>query len=141
MITKLGRVVAYLEGLLAPTHKVPWLFNHLVLRDHRTNYNHYTSTITMRMATKLGTLVTYLRRLLLTKPHVPLITYLSRSLGKLKILYLHCYSAFCHQIWQCGNIQWGFPTHQVTWSFSHVFSWGQKLNTNSMFCSSLGQTL
>ena len=38
----------------APTHKVTWPFDHVVLPDHMTNWNHYISTIAVPMATKLG---------------------------------------------------------------------------------------
>ena len=33
------------------THEVSWQYNHIALRDHVINYNHYT---TMSMATELG---------------------------------------------------------------------------------------
>ena len=50
-----------------PTHKITWLFGHLVFQDHVTNWNHYIATITVSVGTKLGRMLTYLERLLLIK--------------------------------------------------------------------------
>ena len=44
----------------APSYKITWSFDHVVLRDYVTNWNRYISTTAVPMATKLGTIVTYL---------------------------------------------------------------------------------
>ena len=48
----------------AATPKVSWLFDHVILRDHVTSLDHYISTITMPMVTKIYRMVTYLEELL-----------------------------------------------------------------------------
>ena len=45
---------------------------------------------------------------------------MSRSLDKLKTLYLHSQSANCHETWQDGDLSWWAPTHNVTRPFDHV---------------------
>ena len=42
-----------------PTHKITWALNHVVLWDHETSWNHYTSNTTMPMTTKLVRGLTY----------------------------------------------------------------------------------
>ena len=42
----------------ALAHKVTGTFNYMVLQCHITNWNHYISTSTVSMATKLGRIVT-----------------------------------------------------------------------------------
>ena len=64
-----------LAGWWAPAYKVAWPFDHVVLRDHVTNWNDYISTIRVPMPTKLGKIVTYLDGLLSMKLHGPLITW------------------------------------------------------------------
>ena len=58
MVTKPGRIVTLLDGLLHK--KVALLFDHLILRNHVKNLNSYISITTVLMATKLGRLVTNL---------------------------------------------------------------------------------
>ena len=56
-------------------HKVTWCFDHIVLQDRLTNQNHYTSTITVPMSTKLENMLTYLDGLLPIKSHGPFIIW------------------------------------------------------------------
>ena len=56
-------------------HKVRWPYNHVVSSDHVTNSNHYISTTTMPMATKLGRVEMYNDELPAIKPKVSLITW------------------------------------------------------------------
>ena len=58
----------------ATAHKVTWHFDHVVLEDQLTNWNHYVSPTKVPMATKLGRIVTHLDGLLPIKSHDPLIT-------------------------------------------------------------------
>ena len=44
---------------MAPIFIVTWLFNHVVLLDHVTNWKHYISNTTISMATKLLNMVAY----------------------------------------------------------------------------------
>ena len=54
MITKLGRVMTYLEGLpTIKSHVLYKAFDHVVLRDHVTYGNHYKPTTRVAIATKL----------------------------------------------------------------------------------------
>ena len=74
MTTKLARVVTYLDGLLPCLDGLlPFTFDHVVLKDHVTNQNHYIFTNTVLMVTKLDTMVTHLDGLLTVKSHDPLI--------------------------------------------------------------------
>ena len=52
-----------------PTHKVTWPFDHVVLWDDVTNSNHYISTTTMPMTTKLGGMLPYLEWILPNKSY------------------------------------------------------------------------
>ena len=56
-------------------HKVTWYFDLVILDDHVTNYNNYTSPTKVPMTTKLGSIVTYLEGLLLIKPHDAMIRW------------------------------------------------------------------
>ena len=49
MITKLGMVVTYREGVHPQSHLII-----SVLQDHLINYNHYTSTTTQPMPQNLA---------------------------------------------------------------------------------------
>ena len=59
----------------APTYKVKWPFDHMVLQGHETNKNHFMFTAIVPLATKLGTMITYLDRFLPLKSHDSLITW------------------------------------------------------------------
>ena len=59
----------------APTYKVTWPFDHMVLQGHETNKNHFMFTTIVPLATKLGTMITYLDRFLPLKSHDSLITW------------------------------------------------------------------
>ena len=52
-----------------PIRDIVWLFDHIVLRDHLTNWNYYISITKVDMATKLCRTVTYLDVLLSIKSH------------------------------------------------------------------------
>ena len=59
----------------ATTYKVTPPFDHVVLQDHETNENHYISTSTVPMATKLARMVICLIRLLIIKSYKNFITW------------------------------------------------------------------
>ena len=44
----------------------------------------------------------------------------SRSIDKLKSLYLRYHCAYGQQTWQDGNLPWWAPSYKITWSFDHV---------------------
>ena len=52
-----------------PTQKVTQLFDHVFMRDHLTNWNHYISTTTKTIATKSGSIMAYFEWLLPIKSH------------------------------------------------------------------------
>ena len=60
-----NRYVTHPLSWLTSAHKVTWLFDRVVLRDHMKNKNHYISITTVSMATELGRVLTNLERLLL----------------------------------------------------------------------------
>ena len=68
-------LAGWLVTLTAPTHKVTWPFDHVVLQDHMTNWNYYIFTTTVPMAAKPGRMVTYLKELLAIKSFNALITW------------------------------------------------------------------
>ena len=57
-------------------------YNHVILRDHVTNKNCYTSTTTMLMATKLGRVGLYNEELPSIIPKGPLITWFCKFTWK-----------------------------------------------------------
>ena len=59
MATKLGIMTTYLEGFLI-IKSFSALINHVVLKGHVTNENHYIFPTKVPMANKLGKMVTYL---------------------------------------------------------------------------------
>ena len=61
-------------------------FDHVVLRDHVTNWNHYISIIRVPMAIKINMIVTSLDGLLPVKSHKPLITWSSKITWQTKII-------------------------------------------------------
>ena len=69
-----------------PTHKVTWLFNQVVLRDHVKKYNHYICTTPMPMAAKISRMVTYLERLVSMKLHDHIITWFCEITWQSKII-------------------------------------------------------
>ena len=90
------------------------------------------------MATKFGSMVTYLGGLLAIKPNDLLVTGFARSCEKLKPLYFHYHSAYGHYTWQDGNLLWRTPTRKVTWPFhivflqDHVTNWNHYISTTTM---------
>ena len=60
---------------LAPANKVTWAFYHMVLQKHVTDWNHYISTTTVPMTTKLCRVVTYLKRFQTIKSFSTFITW------------------------------------------------------------------
>ena len=104
LATERGRVIIYLEG--GPSHKVTWLFNHVVFRNNVTDCNHYISNTTVSMFTKLGRVWTYREGLLIITSRG-----IARLFDKLK-RYFHFHNAYGHQTWQM--------IHNVTWSFNHA---------------------
>lgn len=84
----------------------------------------HISVTTMPMATRLGRVVTYHGWLPPIKLHGPLIRWSVTNWNHCP----HYCNAFGHQAWQGGDIQWGFATHKITWSFNHVTYWGHRKN-------------
>lgn len=110
-------------------NKVTLSFDQVVLGSHMTPWNHYTSITIVLMTTKRGRLVTYPAGLLPIKSHELLITCCCQITWLIQnISNYHSY--YCHQTWQGGHKQWGFPTYKVKWSFIHVVLWDHE--TNSM---------
>ena len=71
---------------LAPALKVTWPFDHVVLGDHVRNWNHYISTTTMPMTTRVGRVVTYLEWLLPVMSHDHMITWSNKITWQTKII-------------------------------------------------------
>ena len=113
MISNFGqKIIKSLEPLPSGTltHKVTWLFDHMVLRICVINQKHFTSTIRVAISINICSMLTYLDALLLIISHNTLITWLFRIMWQIKKpLYLHYHSAYVHQIWQDGDVPWGSP--------------------------------
>ena len=67
----------------------------------------------MLVANKLGRVVTYHERLLLTKSLDRLITLSCEILRQTENIS-HNQSAYAHQTWQYGNLAWWAPAHKVS---------------------------
>ena len=82
MVTKLGRMVIYVKGLrLIKSHVLLVTWSCEIMGQTKTittsHDNHYISTTTVPMATKLGRMLTRLERLPPTKLFNPLFKWLS----------------------------------------------------------------
>ena len=84
--TKLDKLVTCHEGLLS------------IMLLHVTNYNHYISTATISMATKLGRMVTHLDCLLSIKSNEHIITWFCEITWQTKTFYLHYHNAYSHRL-------------------------------------------
>ena len=73
MTTSLDRMVKYLARLL--NHKVKQRINYIVLQGHFTDQSVYIFFIRKTMATKLGSIITYLDGILPIKSHEALISW------------------------------------------------------------------
>ena len=92
MVAKLGRVMAYLEGL----QTIKSFNDVLITWFGKVNWQTKNITTRVPLATKLGRMVTYLVGLLRVRSHDPLITSRgpARSRDKLQALYLQYNSAY-----------------------------------------------
>ena len=70
----------------APTYKVIWPFDHMVLQDYVTCWNHYIPTITVSMVTKLDRIVTYIEPFSTIKLLEPLVTWSYKITWQAKII-------------------------------------------------------
>ena len=111
MVIRLGRVVAYRRKTSHTSQVTFWSSNHVAILKP------YIYTSTIRMATKLGRVVTYGWKIQPTKSCDLLIAW---SLEKWKILKLPSCKTWNLQIWQSINLMLQDPTNQVMWSFDHV---------------------
>ena len=81
------------------------------------------------MATKGGSIVTYLDELV-PKSHMTVWSCgIPRSFDKLKPLYLHYHSVYSHQTWQDGYLPGWALGYKVTSSFDHMVLWDNKLKS------------
>ena len=80
-----------------------------------TNENHNISTTRVATAIKLGSMLTFFKRL----PPIKLIEPL-KLLDYLKQLHLYCYSAYDNQTCQLGDFSDRVPIVIVTWTFNHL---------------------
>ena len=69
-----------------PTYKITSPFDDMALWDHVTIKNHYISTATMSMATRLARMVIYLDLLLIIKSYKTLILWSCKVTWKTKII-------------------------------------------------------
>ena len=70
----------------APIHKITWHFDHVVLKVHVTNREHFIPTTTVPIATKRGSVVTYHE----IHSNIP-------KKGLLTVLLLMCLSKWCNK--------------------------------------------
>ena len=86
----------------ARTHKITWLFNHVVLQDYMTNLIPYNSTTRVAMTTILGRMVTYLDGLLPIQSHDPLIMWSCEIMWQAKTSI----SPLAHCLWPRNLLGW-----------------------------------
>ena len=98
--------------LWLPTHKVKWTFDPLILLDHMTYWNHYTSTTTVPMVTKLGNLMFFpwgATIQMTLRSHGP-----ARPCDELKTyIYYHNTNDLQNEIQWGGEIKWQVPIHKA----------------------------
>ena len=68
------------------THKFTWSFNYVVLRDHKTNENHYIYKTRVAIATKLNRIMIYFKGFLHIKTHDLIITCSWEIMWKTRII-------------------------------------------------------
>ena len=88
-----------------PTYKVTSPFHYVVLRDYVKNYNHYISTTTASMATKLPRMVMYLDRLLIITSSKALIMWYCKFTWQTKTII----SLLEECLWQPNLAKWWLP--------------------------------
>ena len=112
-VTKLGRMVTYLEG--TPALK---LCNTLIKWSCKVTWQtKIISTTRVPVTNKCDSIVTYLNRLLPIKCNGSWSHGLAGSRDKLKLLNPHCHSVFGHHSWQYDDIPWKAPkSHLTLWS-------------------------
>ena len=81
----------------------------MVLQGHLAGKNYYICTTRVLMATKPGSMVTYIKWLPRIKLLDPLVMWFFRSLDKLKQVYLHYCSASDNQTLHVCDLPWGAP--------------------------------
>ena len=139
MAAKLGRIVTYLEGLLAKSYLIIWSCE--ITRKTKV----ILSPLLVATSVDVAGHQTWQGGKLhwegpthnFTQPfgHV----FLPRPPDKLKQLYLYYQNAFGHQIRQGGGLPWGAPTHEVSWTFNHMVLRDHAKNsiyisTNNSYC-------
>lgn len=95
----------------APTYKVAWFFNHVILWGHITNLTFYIFTYTRPLATKYGKMVTYREGHPLINVHSPLNMKPHKVMWQIKNIISN---AFGHETCQDGGIPQGASTHKFT---------------------------
>ena len=105
----------------APTHKIIWPFDHVVLWDHTTKKSHFISTTTVPMATKLSRVVSYLQALQTIKLYHAFITWSCKATWQSKTIIIQLPQCLCHQFWKDGKLSWWTPTRKsndplIRWS-------------------------
>ena len=124
---RLGMMLTKVEDLLPIEIRLIWMhiiwiwpFDHMVLRDHVTHWNHYISTNAMLMSTMLGRMVTNLEGLLPVMLLDPLVTWSWQITWELKPLYLHYHSAHGHKTWYDGDLPLVASIKEATWSYNRT---------------------
>ena len=112
----------YVLSWRAPNNKVSQCPDHMILKSHVTNENHYISTTKVPLATKLGRMVTYFERLLTIKLYYTLVTWSCKVCEKQKSLYIHNQGAYGYKIGRMItylNVYLPIKPHHplITWSF------------------------
>ena len=111
------RMVTYFEWLLT----IKWHNTvHVVLQSHMTNKNHYISSTSMPMATKLGRMVAYFERILTIRSFYVLIMWSCKVTWQTKIIIYPQPECLWLHTWQNDNLPWWVPSDKVTSPFDHV---------------------
>ena len=102
-----------------PIQKVTRPFDHVIFRNHVTNWIHYISTIRVPVATKFDMIVTYYDGFLPIKSHYTLIKWSCEIMWQTKTII----SLLSQWLWQRNLpdwLLWVTSSHEVAWLLGHV---------------------
>ena len=102
-----------------PTHKVTWLFDHVILQDHVTNLKHLNyHDIYVHTTLQEDDLswTASIRKVVWSYNHL---VGLARSHDRPKT-YLHRHNGYGHKNWLGDDLPWVASSYKVTWPFNHV---------------------
>ena len=107
----------------APNNKVMTLWSHELPRSHEN----------LHMATKLGSMVTYLEGNLTIKLYYALITWSCKVTWQTKIIISPLPECLWLTTRRDNNLLRWAPTYKVTWPFDYMVLWDHVTNLKSLY--------